>query len=692
MSKRLFPAAREFDVILVDFFDTIVHRRVHPGEVIRLWAGQVRACAGILCDAAELYAIRMQALEKFDRHLLNYSNIDWMREVHTRLRNSLLFREEISFERFFEISMGVEERLEIQSQFPNEDVLGPLRELRKLGKKIHVVSDFYLPKESLSRFLRAIGAREIFDEIFVSCDLAKTKSDGSLYPAVLERLNVKAAQAFMIGDNRRSDCVNSARHGIASFQLRHRHNNLLRKAVSRLLGLGTTRRGFRAAWKKHERACRGSRFAFSEYVLPFYFFTASLFEQLRRRGIRDAVFLSREGWMLKRFFETYQDIVVPPGERIRAHYLQMSRQSAVIVRLKPIGEESFPYFDNISIHDFLAGCGFSKARMDEVAQTLPFASPKTSNGMDGDAFHRVIPHFTKSEIYFQLIGNEQFRRTYEKVRIEGKAAFENLFASLGIPKGAEIGVVDVGWTGRMQDAIHDLTEHPTAGFYIGLKTPASLGEGVSKNGLLFSTIPRRSRHYDLLSINTQIHEQLLMAPHGSVASYTLDEDGNCTVNEVYRDEERFAYQNTVRPVQEFMGKVFEELCKDVRLRVHEWDGDDWLSPSLVSLTLRSGLFADARRRVFLREISRGFVDNFARMGVGKQYDPRHALSRRNLLGFIRRPGTVLKYAVKIQTLENPFLRILLFLVVSMPCFAFFLVKLHAGILASTFLRKCKENS
>jgi hypothetical protein len=196
-------------------------------------------------------------------------------------------------------------------------------------------------------------------------------------------------------------------------------------------------------------------------------------------------------------------------------------------------------------------------------------------------------------------------------------------------------------------------------------------------------MPDYSRYYSLLSVNTQIYEQLLMAPHGSAVSYSLGADGNCVVNENYRDEEKALHEKTIQPVQEFMENVFRRLCRDIRLRVDRWEGaewgngrgGDWLFPRIVRLTMRSGLFVGRKRRQFISTISRGFVDNFGNMGVGKHYDAKKVLGVRRILGFILHPETAMKYAVKICTLKNGFLRTLLFWFAVLPYYIFIRLKL-----------------
>jgi hypothetical protein len=133
-----------------------------------------------------------------------------------------------------------------------------------------------------------------------------------------------------------------------------------------------------------------------------------------------------------------------------------------------------------------------------------------------------------------------------------------------------------------------------------------------------------------------------------------------------------------------METIFRRLCADVRLRAYEWGGEDWLFPQVARLTLRSGLFAGKERRKFIAGISRGFVDNFGRMGVGKKYEAGKVLGVRRLLGFLRRPEEAMKYAVKICTVENVFVRRLAFLFAVLPYSLFIRFKLY-------FFKLCKKS-
>ncbi|MDR2513397.1 MAG: phosphotransferase [Puniceicoccales bacterium] len=650
--------ANQYQHIFVDLFDTTIFRHIHPFEVIKIWADKIRHYFKIKCDNESLYKIRMDAIPQSPYGPLSYTYQEWMQALFIRLKNSNLLSENIPFEKFLNVALDLEEIIERNAQFANSEIVEQLKIMKNGGKKIYVVSDFYLPQSSVERFIKNLNLTNLFDKVFVSCEFGLTKASALLYPAILEKLNLAGREVFMIGDNYHSDCVNSKKHGLGCFHVRNKYNSIPRKIFARFFAPDVSRKNFLRACAEYERVAHRGEFHFGEYVLAYYFFTDRLFSQLKQRGIRNVLFLSREGFLLKKFYEIYQESFVPVDERIRAHYLRISRQAAAILRYKPLGEEIFFTVGDISIRNFLVGCGFSA----EKIQTL-------DDALDVD-FSLTIKKFKSSKELKILLENAFFRNTYEKSIAANKEAFLRYYQSLAIPQKEEVAIVDIGWTGRMQDAVHEITGQKTVGFYLGLMKPSSLGEGCHKEGLLFSTIPCRSPFYDILCVNRQLYEQLLMAPHGSVTSYSLDASGSFVINEDYREEERTAYKGTVEPVQAYMLELFQHLCDDVRVKLTHWGARDWLYPSLAGIMIRSGLWVNAPRRLFLEAISRGFVANFGNIDVGIRYNFPGDLSRGKWFSFLSAPGKLMKYGVKICTLRSGLVRTLLLVFFVIPYFIF----------------------
>lgn len=68
-----------------------------------------------------------------------------------------------------------------------------LRAEKAKGRRIYLVSDFYLDQQSIVYFAKCHGFDDIFDGFFVSSENKRTKKEGRAYDVVIARLglNVK---------------------------------------------------------------------------------------------------------------------------------------------------------------------------------------------------------------------------------------------------------------------------------------------------------------------------------------------------------------------------------------------------------------------------------------------------------------------------------------------------------------------
>jgi len=641
------------NIVFVDLFDTVIFRSVHPLEIIKSWSMRIRSYFLISCDFMLVYKTRMESMEYLGTFYDSPSYEQLAHEIFLRLNNSNLISPDVKFEQFYSLALEIEVLLEKKVQSVNQNVVEILEYAKHQKKKIYCVSDFYMSKSEIVQFLKFLKLEHLFDEIFVSSDYHQSKRTGTLYRTVLAELDVEPSQSLMLGDNYKSDFLNARENGIRSIQIKNKYNNVFYKLYRRYFKTNSSKNGFYKCYKKLESECRHSDYCFSEYILIYYFFTEKLFQALTERKIKDVVFLAREGWMLKQFFEIYQSENVPEGQRIRSHYFKASRQSATIVMQKKLVEESFSDAKEISIENFLISAGFSNEQIQILQQHIEFN------------FSEIIVDFTDSIAYQVIRSNEVFQDFYDQNTAENQEAFKRYYNSLSIPRESTIGVVDIGWRGKMQDCLRLMTNQRTAGFYLGLKSNLTyIEEGSTKNGLIFSSRPFHSLWYAIIDVNNQIYEQLLMAPHGSAVSYSVNnsEEGY-VVNENYRIEESRLYQTTVKAVQEYMLTIFRVACNHPGLQVYN---DRWMLYRIALSTIKSGLFVNRKRRRFYRELSKGFVWNFGQARVGLKYSSQTLFSFKNIKSFLRYPETILKYAVKLCTLKNPILREMIFWVFIVP--------------------------
>ncbi|TMM53805.1 HAD family hydrolase [Maribacter algarum] len=628
-------------VVFTDFFDTLVHRIVHPHYTIKLWGKFMIRELGLLINADELFAIRIDSLSHLSNKLflktIEVPYEELQIEVYRRLINAEVLPN-TSFEHFCKIFTQADLVSETSVQFKNESLVHSLKEIRGKGYRIYLITDFFLPHEIISKILEYHGMLGVFNAIFVSCDLKKSKESGSIYPEVLELTNSSPAETIMVGDNKKSDIINAQKHeieGIHTKNLRHHFRN------KRNL-MGNDNHNFDNVCETIEKTCAKSKYPFSEYIIHFYFFTERLYKKARRDGVKDLFFLAREGLYLKKLFDFYQELnQFNSKNQIRTHYLKASRQSAQQVALKPLEEEDFKelggMYNQMSIDQLLTWFLFPEKLKKQLIDQLGIKPEQNFSNL-----------FT-SELMSELRKNEIFVTQYEKNRVNQKEAFMKYLTSFGadIEKNG-ISLVDVGWGGTMQECIHKFLnkEVPVTGYYIGLKAIYNIEPDTKRFGLNFSLYPSHGVSYDILKANGQLYEQLLGAPHGSTLGYKL-ENGQPETIEFHEESEKYVFDNYVKDVQSYMFGRFEELFLSLRsidysqVRVQEY---------MTSMAMRTGILTNKKRIRFINNISKGFYQNVGENKVGLNYNPKQlSVSKRSLVyKFIRSPEKVFRYLVKVK--------------------------------------------
>lgn len=351
-------------VIFIDLFDTLLHRTVHPNYVFKLWAKFLIRELGFELSVDELYAIRADSLmylskvQGLKKTEVNYE--DLVLEVYKRLVNCNILLN-IPFEHFKTVFASAEFRSETSVQFKNNDLILDLVNLKEKGYPIYLISDFHLSHETVVQLLTYHGFDSIFKEVFVSCAVGKSKERGNLYPYVLEKTGQDANNVLMIGDHKISDIQNALAHGIQTNYLPHFSHKFRNKRNL----FGTDSKKFKKTVKNIEDRCRKSSYPFSEYIIHFYFFTERLYKRAQKDGVKNLFFLAREGLFLKQLFDEYQTMnQFPEGHKISTYYLKASRQSAMLIALKPLTEEAFTpllkRYKNMSLEHFLGLLAFSR--------------------------------------------------------------------------------------------------------------------------------------------------------------------------------------------------------------------------------------------------------------------------------------------------------------------------------------------
>ncbi len=628
-------------IIFTDFFDTLVHRTVHPHYAIKLWGKFLSRELGLNISPDELFTIRIDSLNYLSKkHKTRGIELPYellLKEIYLRLLNVNVLRD-TPFDTFKRVFEHADYISEISVQFKNEKLIATLIQLKEKGHCIFLVSDFFLPKRIIAKILDFHEIKHLFEDIFISCSVGKSKENGNLYPYVLEMTQSKAEETTMIGDNKKSDILNAAKYGIQGIHTKH----LYHKLRNRRNLFGDDACGFKKACSKVESRCAKSNYPLSEYIIHFYFFTERLYIKAQKDGVKNLFFLSREGLFLKRIFDMYQDLNQFTLEnKIHTHYFKASRQSAQKIVLRPLCDEDFKKIGGVnaemSLDLLLKWFLFSENVKTIIIDELEIDS------------NQIIPDFFNSVIMQKLRENELFIEQYEKHRKNQQHAFHRYIESFDTNIEKEgIALVDVGWGGTMQECIYHFLnkEVPVTGYYIGLKEIYDIEPNTKRFGLNFSIYPSHGISDDILKANGQLYEQLLGAPHGSTLGYSIVNGSPQTI-EFHEENEKYVFDKLVKNVQEYMVLEFEILFLALRSINYS---HTMVQEYLTNMALRNGILTSKKKIIFINDLSKGFYQNVGENKVGLAYSPNQLRSSKTALfkKFLRSPEKVFRLLVKVK--------------------------------------------
>ena len=307
------------DVVSIDIFDTLLVRRVHDPDMVKLpvarFIAEQAATRGIRTSWKEIQALR-DSIESSHRarngqnhpdHEANYD--EFMPEV---LRQ--LFGPSYSEDLFHQVA-DFEMTMECAVLAPRAELVDWMETLHAAGKKIILISDIYLPAHYLKRLIDAAGLSAYVTDVVSSADTFRAKASGTGFDLLKQRHHIEKDRWLHIGDNIISDGVRPRQFGIKSLVI-HDIKEKQRKGIARLIHSLANVKHF---WKgrnvlqlmmplERENAERPELFVdgYNLFGMIVGYFLHCLAEQLKQRDIRRVYFCSREGWM---FFECWQRMV-----------------------------------------------------------------------------------------------------------------------------------------------------------------------------------------------------------------------------------------------------------------------------------------------------------------------------------------------------------------------------------------------
>lgn len=222
-----------FDIITSDIFDTIICRKIHPENIKKLVAARLNTLFPEI-SSKSFYQIRKKAEHYCYEHSkiaygekeLNYATV--ISTVYALLIKKYSKKIYLTKNEFYLEHQTLELTIECQHQIPDRQIIDFLRKQKNKGKKIILLSDFYMNSHLVNTMLTHHNIHDIYDHLIISCDFMKTKRSGKLYQAIISNPELYTSQKniLMLGDNHYSDIVMAEKFGFKTFFIERKQQKL----------------------------------------------------------------------------------------------------------------------------------------------------------------------------------------------------------------------------------------------------------------------------------------------------------------------------------------------------------------------------------------------------------------------------------------------------------------------------------
>ena len=437
---------KDYDVISFDIFDTLIFRPFSsPTDVFYLIG------------------------EKFD--FLDFKNLrvwaEWDARMKCRQKNG---HTEVSLQDIWEnleedTGLNAEEgmRLECETEeklcYANPYMLQVWKRLQKLGKRMIIVSDMYLPRSCIERILQKTGYTGA-ERIYISNEYGENKAGGDLFHRVIR--DFSGARIVHIGDNPHSDQKMAKASGLDILPYQNVNKNvLLYRPMDMSSMIGGAYRGLVSnhLYNGSEKFSIDYEYGYvygGLFVVGYCHFIHEYYEQ---HYLDQLLFLARDGDILRR---VYQKLY--PDDR--TVYVYWSRKAATKLMAD---EDKHDFFRRFIYHKVNQKITIGEAlRSMELEQLLPELSDwqeiwdvwerKSGAGRKQKFIDlRAEDELTDKNAYllrrFIEAKWERVMTHYEEQQVAAEKYYREIL------HGCEnVAAVDIGWAGSGALALSHLVE------------------------------------------------------------------------------------------------------------------------------------------------------------------------------------------------------------------------------------------
>jgi predicted HAD superfamily hydrolase len=536
--------AQDKEVVSFDLFDTLLIRRIHNPDLVKL------PVARYIAELAEQhgrhwhwYKVQKQRDDierrhraetgaKFVDHEACYPRFmgELLQQIFENAYDDALLEKITNYELAMENSMLV----------PRQMLVDWIKDLARAGKRIFVISDMYLPSTHLRQLVKHAGLDESIEEVISSADTFLAKASGKAYSMIAGKFSLSPGDWLHVGDNPISDGLRAGEAGIEAMIIHDPREDQRRSIVKRYYNYSDGRPFWRGrilqqlmapleAENQHDSVLYSEGYNFLGPLIGIFIQQVAQF--CRDNNITKVFFLSREGWTFKRFWEKAIPRLQPVGELPEVEYLYVSRMALAGASCAHQGltkTNADIAFLPAGNRDFRDVCRIFSLKPEA------FTSHLQKYGLTADTCLSQVHDGYNPEnrmSFDALLEDASFQEEVKRQTQEPSLAMQRYFTQAGLFAHKNVALVDIGWLGTIQRFLFEAIAHrPDCPTCYGLLFGATRGIPYpeSEKNLLKGIMYDRNR-FDLagstLFYAQDIFEEACRAPHPTLNGYRLTAEG-----------------------------------------------------------------------------------------------------------------------------------------------------------------------
>jgi FMN phosphatase YigB (HAD superfamily) len=516
----------QVSLVSFDVFDTVVTRCTGDPTAVFLSVGQNLVRRGVIRCTPESFA--------------RY-RIDCERRARRNKRSQ--GRSEVSIREIYEeVSFGlglldnVERLIETELEAEAESICGipqmrtTVDLVRQRFGRVVFISDMYLPHEFLKARLRELKLLAPGDRLYVSSEFGVQKGNGGLFRVVLEAEELRPEQLLHCGDSVQYDVLPASALGIFAFHVSAAVPNPSEQTLNAHSlhsgGFGATVAGTSRLARLEGMHLEPLKRAFWEtgasVTGPLVFLLALwIIERAHQRGVRQLLFLARDGYFPHLAVQYILDHVSEPGLEVR--YLHGSRATYRVLNVEQL---CLAEWTRLTISDAELPITIQGIQMALMADADTLAGHVGRLGFVVDDWVRPLDRDEIERIRDHALTDRTFNNALmEGIRVAQDRARALLYEQ-GFDPSSGTALVDSGWTTRSHAPLYRFLRKEGCNnlrlFYVGVDTERTAIPASAIDTFIFD----RARATGIRSRGVcypRAVESLLLSDHGRTQSFSTEQ-------------------------------------------------------------------------------------------------------------------------------------------------------------------------